>query len=85
MRRALVLTVIVAAGSASPCDAQWSVSVHAGAIHTQSADLRIDAPSLGTALTFADVPFRSESFTPPIYYGYRFGHSVPRALAVRRR
>ena len=64
-------------GSARPAGAQWIVAAYAGAVHTAPGDIHIDNPSAGTALSFPDVPFDSDSWHSPIYYGYRVGRRLP--------
>lgn len=75
---ALALTVVWPSSS----DAEWTLAAYAGAMHTIPGELRIEQPSRGTALSFPGVPFRSESWQPPIYYGYRIGRSFPRTRFI---
>jgi hypothetical protein len=51
--------------------AELVFAVYLGGAHTQAAPLLVDQPTLETSLTFADVSYRGNSFTPPLYYGYR--------------
>ena len=54
------------------------VSVYAGGMHTEPADVRVEQPASATDLLFEDMPFEARSLESPIYYGYRVGHNVPR-------
>jgi hypothetical protein len=75
MRRAALVCLGWIALAPPPCaSAEWVVSGYLGAGHTASSGVRLDQPSLATALTFDAVDFRGESFTPPLYYGYRIGY-----------
>jgi hypothetical protein len=74
---AAILIPFILCGTAAAADGQWVVSAYGGAIHTVTADIELEQPGPGTALTFPDVPFRSESYDPPIYYGYRVSRNVP--------
>ena len=64
-------------GSPLRADAQLLVSAYGGAMHTRPADVKLEQPALDTALTFPEVPFRSESLDTPIYYGYRIAARIP--------
>jgi hypothetical protein len=54
--------------------AQWYVVGFSGANTTGKATVVVDQPSRDTHLEFRDVPFESQSFKSPQYYGYRIGH-----------
>jgi hypothetical protein len=61
----------------APAWADWTVAAYVGAASTRPAALALAQPALGTDLTIAPVAFRGESFTPPVYYGYRLGREWP--------
>jgi len=61
----------------TPAGADWTVAAYLGAAATRPAALAIAQPALGTDLAIAPVTFRGESFTPPVYYGYRIGYEWP--------
>lgn len=49
-----------------------------GAGHTMSARLSVNQPATSTDVTFAALDYYGESYTPPVYYGYRFGYFFAR-------
>ena len=57
----------------------WVITAYVGGASTSDSDLRITQPALGSDLTFDGVRFRSRSFDPPLYYGFRGGYFLPRA------
>jgi hypothetical protein len=57
-------------------DAQWIASAYGGAFHTRPGEVRVQQPSRGTDVVFPHAGFVSESWTSPIYYGYRLGRRV---------
>ncbi len=65
---------------AAPLAAEWEAAAYVGAAHTLSSSLLLDQPALGNALRFRPVSYRGESFTPPLYYGYRAGWFPKRYL-----
>lgn len=72
-----VALVALAAGCAlqpAPVRADWTVAAYLGGAATRPSTLALAQPALGTDLTIDPVPFRGESFTPPVYYGYRIGY-----------
>jgi hypothetical protein len=73
----LAVLICTAVPAQAQAPAQWVLSAYAGAMHTQSADVRIADPAVNTNLVFAATPFESRSWDAPIYYGYRIGHRVP--------
>jgi hypothetical protein len=77
MRLTVACVVLCSLGIPSSAGAEWVLAAFGGAIHTQPSDLQLDQPSVGTTLTFPDVPFRGRAFSPPIYYGYRVARSIP--------
>src|SRR5215213_6136586 len=56
----------------------WVISGYLGGARTGPSDLTISQPTLGNKLTFERVRFRSRSFDPPLYYGFRGGYFLPR-------
>jgi hypothetical protein len=57
-----------------PCArADWSVAGFVGAAHTQDSSIRLIQPPDSTDVAISPVAYRAESFTSPIYYGYRVG------------
>ena len=72
----LAATCICTAG-AVPADAQWVIGGYLGAARTISSALSVAQPTAGTDVTFASVDYDGESFTPPVYYGYRIGYFLP--------
>jgi hypothetical protein len=66
-------TGVVTFLTASPVCADWSIGVFAGAAHTAATSLTLIRPGESTNVALAPVHYRSESFAPPIYYGYRIG------------
>lgn len=50
---------------------EWVFAVYVGAAYTEAARLSLVQPGIGTDLIFAEVAYRGDSFTPPLYYGYR--------------
>lgn len=77
-----VLAGLALAATARPARADWTVAAFLGAGATRPGSLRIEQPATGTALTLGPVEFRGESFTAPIYYGYRIGRRLPFARWV---
>ncbi|HSL22021.1 MAG TPA: hypothetical protein VK886_10835 [Vicinamibacterales bacterium] len=77
VRRVLIFATLMTCGAVARCEGQWVAGVYAGAMHTTPAEIKIAQPAVTSALTFPDVPFRGESWDPPIYYGYRLGHALP--------
>ncbi len=84
-----VALVVLIAGflvlaSCPPAHADWTIAAFLGVAGTRSSSLRIDRPASDTALTFDPIDYRGESFTSPVYYGYRVGWILPFApkLAV---
>ena len=80
----VVVACALLTGGAATASADWTVAGYLGAGSTVSSALRIVQPSTGIDLTFNPVEWRGESFTPPVYYGYRLGYVLPFAsrLAV---
>ena len=56
----------------------WVISSYLGGARTGASDLMISQPTLGNDLTFERVRFRSRSFDPPLYYGFRGGYFLHR-------
>ena len=54
--------------------AQTTLSVYTGTSSTQSSDLRIRQPALGTDAVFRGVRWEGKPFENPLYYGYRITH-----------
>jgi hypothetical protein len=57
--------------------AEWILAAYLGAAHTMSAPLSVARPQIGTEITFRPVDYRGESFSPPLYYGYRLSYFLP--------
>ena len=59
---------------ATPAGAEWAVGGYLGAAHTMTNRLSVAQPAVGTDVTFASINYFGDSYTPPVYYGYRFGY-----------
>jgi hypothetical protein len=57
-------------------DAQWLAAAYGGALHTGPGEVRIEQPARRTDVVFPEVQFNSQSWTPPIYYGYRLARRM---------
>ena len=57
----------------APAWAEWTLGAFLGASATRDAFLEITQPADQTRLRIEPVSFRSASFEPPLYYGYRVG------------
>jgi len=68
-----VLTSGVVLAAPDRAEAQWYVGAYLGGNYTHPADVTIDQPAEGRALTFHDVHFDAKPLASPQYYGYRFG------------
>lgn len=81
-RRVLVALVagFLLLASCAPARADWTIAAFLGAAATRNSTLRIIQPASGTNLRFEPIDYRSESFTPPVYYGYRVGWIPPQLL-----
>lgn len=53
-------------------------AAYVGGAHTAASSLTVSQPALSSNLTFEDVRFRSRSFDPPLYYGFRGGYFIRR-------
>jgi lipid A oxidase len=73
----MAIGVMTAAVHASPARADWTVAAYIGAAHTLDASLTVEQPARNTDLTFDPVSYRGQSFTGPLYYGFRVGHTLP--------
>ena len=60
----------------------WVAAVYVGGARTAASSLTISQPALGNNLTFEDVRFRSRSFDPPLYYGFRGGYFIHRVPSL---
>jgi hypothetical protein len=69
----------VCAAGAAPAEAEWAFGAYLGAAHTTSGALSATQPAADTAVSFAQVDYTGESFTPPLYYGYRVTYFLPDA------
>jgi opacity protein-like surface antigen len=67
------LAVVILAAAVGPVSAEWTIGAFAGAARTLDTSVRLEQPALATDVTMDPVHYRSESFEPPIYYGYRIG------------
>ena len=65
------------AGSAAPARADWTVAAFLGSASTRPSSIRLQQPGAGTDLSYRPVVYDDESFVSPVYYGYRFGHTLP--------
>lgn len=65
--------LVMLAASARGASAEWTVALLAGGAHTQQSSITLVQPDESTNLTISPVAYRSESFEPPFYYGYRVG------------
>lgn len=68
-----VLTSGFALAAPARAEAQWYIGAYLGGNYTHPADVNIDQPDEGRALTFHDVHFDAKPLKSPQYYGYRFG------------
>lgn len=55
----------------------WVLTAYLGNAWTASSSLKISQPTLLTEITFDGIQFDTQSFDPPIYYGYRVGYFLP--------
>jgi hypothetical protein len=76
MRASCVLVVVFAL--AAPAEAAWTAMAFLGASATVPARLRVAGASPAPHLETGPVHFKSRSFTPPPYYGYRIGWTAAR-------
>ena len=60
----------------------WVVATYFGGARTAPSSLTVSQPALGNDLTFEDVRFRSRSFDPPLYYGFRGGYFIHRVPSL---
>jgi hypothetical protein len=67
----LMLVSLASLAVVSPAFADWTLGVFVGVAHTRPTSLTLIQPTEGTDVTVSPVRYRSESLTPPIYYGYR--------------
>ena len=58
---------------APPAFADWTIGGFLGGAYTHTTSLRLTQPLEATDISLSPVSYRSESLTPPFYYGYRFG------------
>ena len=58
---------------APPAFADWTIGGFLGGAHTHTTSLHLIQPLEATDISLSPVSYRSESLTPPLYYGYRFG------------
>lgn len=75
----LIASLASAVFAQSDREGGWVVAAYLGGASTASSDLTVSQPSFGNNLTFEDVRFRSRSFDPPLYYGFRGGYFLHRA------
>ena len=68
----LVLAAVTLAAPAL-ASAEWSLGAFLGASATRDSFLEISQPADRTRLRIEPVSYRSASFDPPLYYGYRLG------------
>ncbi len=54
----------------SPAEAEFQIGVYGGWSESFDSDIHLSQPG-GTNLTLSDVPWESESFAPPPYWGLR--------------
>lgn len=82
--RVALLAGFLSLASCPPARADWTIAAFLGAGSTRPSSVRIDQPAFHTALTLDPIDYRGESFTSPVYYGYRVGWILPFAprLAV---
>ena len=55
---------------ASPAEAEMQIGLYGGWSESFDSDIHLSQPG-GTNLTLSDVPWESESFAPPPYWGLR--------------
>ncbi len=72
MQRLLVLSAALLAPLAT-AKAQITISAYGGTALTVGSDVRLELPG-EPSTTYSGVPWRSESFTSPIYYGLRIAY-----------
>lgn len=78
----LFVAVCLSAVGVAPAQADWVVGGYLGAGHTMSGGLSIAQPAADTNVTFASIDYHGESFTLPVYYGYRITYFLPRASSL---
>jgi hypothetical protein len=69
--RATLLTTLCWLCGASPLHAEWAITAFIGTVSTNANTLTIRQEAAGTNLTLDPISYRSQSFEPPLYYGYR--------------
>lgn len=67
----------------APLLAQLSIEGFTGPVYTHPVDVTIRQPDGATDLTFHDVEFRGEPFTPPLNYGVRVGATIAASPSLR--
>jgi hypothetical protein len=72
------LVLLIWATGVRPVWAEWTAGAFLGGARTQESSIRLIRTAEATDVTLSPVRYRSESFDPPIYYGYRLGF-FPRA------
>jgi Outer membrane protein beta-barrel domain len=60
----------------------WVIAAFLGGARAARSDLTIAQPALGNSLTFRQISFRSRSFDPPLYYGFRGGYFLDRGALL---
>jgi hypothetical protein len=72
--RSLAAGTVLWLSFASPAFADWTIAAYLGAAHTRPASLTLELPVESTRVTLSPVRYRSESLSPPVYYGYRIAY-----------
>jgi len=69
--RAGAAAVVASLAIVPPACADWTIGGFIGGAHTRTGSLQLTRPAESTSIVLSPVRYRSESMTPPIYYGYR--------------
>jgi opacity protein-like surface antigen len=75
--RLVTAAICLCTAGLAPAEAEWVVGGYLGAGHTMTGALSVVQPAADTNLTFASLDYHGESFTPPVYYGYRITYFPP--------
>ncbi|MBC7809137.1 MAG: outer membrane beta-barrel protein [Akkermansiaceae bacterium] len=70
------------AGSTRRRSRSFYISLYTGSTSSQSSDLRLTQPRLGTDVTYRDVSFEGRPFTGSPYYGLKVGYFLPKTPRV---
>ncbi len=68
-----LLACLLCTGAPRSASADWTLTLLLGGARTQDSRLVLTQPAEATVVALSPVHFESESFEPPLYYGYRVG------------